>query len=746
MSEKFGISVLLIAFILLSAYSQPIQTLSLDGTFAGVQKNAESQTKIESILLKLMKGDIEALQDELQNELLMPFIEDLQTKNPQLGQLSRRLEEGPEPAIGRSEIRLGQMAEGLAVSRELKDALYSIIGGLTATVWPGEKILPGLKAGIVGAMLGAAIGGVVIGGITLGLWTIILAELLGSVPYLLVWGLIALSGLVPEQMALAVYVPLLVTGVIGAIGGFFVGGLLSGIMLIPRLFALGIVGAIIGFDIGYNRGIPADLRCPNMRTIMFGTDSKIHEIIYPLSSLPVIQEKGKTFTVKVNLSNPLTGKRPSVVTEWSATLSTAYDRVVKTYPLDIVSATLNSSMVWDVNARIPEDCFEDLYNLTIGARADGREINDTQPRAVSVISEFKDTFRFIHVADPHVWDPRTWSVNWKEAIDNKQMKKVVEEINLLNPDFVIFGGDEVTGNEFNFEYETFYEILQQFDVPTYLLVGNHDGVYALLLEDGYKFYEDYLGPLRYSFDYGEYHFTCINTYDWGLPDRVDVLEAFLPAKIGGQVRDEQMRWIEDDLTSHSESKLRFAVGHNSPVLNSDMLVEQQWAGSGREELLELLNRYNVSMFLAGHVHFDDVVVENGTIFAATTSCGADIRLQQPYWGYRLVEIEDGKIASYNYKEPKWSIPSYRLSCTYTKNDGTSKTVKAKIENNLEIDLENALLKFYVPKGDYEVINGTPIMERDDGNVKCVHVTANVNAGQSKVVSIMPEEDDKRLMI
>ena len=199
-----------------------------------------------------------------------------------------------------------------------------------------------------------------------------------------------------------------------------------------------------------------------------------------------------------------------------------------------------------------------------------------------------------------------------------------------------------------------------FDVPTFLAPGNHDG-YWRLREDGLNYWEEYFGPVYYSFDYGPHHFTSVNSYDWWKFQRFSFL--FVALNWGGSIRQRQLQWIEDDLSS-TDADLKFIFLHHNPIWETTNHSLLRNPYKNRLPFLELIDTHDVDMVLAGHEHIDDVTIENDTIFITTTTPESEIRVDDGYWGYRLVTIENGSITSYNYQEPKYSIPSYPVSYTH----------------------------------------------------------------------------------
>ena len=441
-------------------------------------------------------------------------------------------------------------------------------------------------------------------------------------------------------------------------------------------------------------------------------------IFYPRCSSPAIVERGGEFTVILqNFS----------CSSVDVKISTAYEPVVDEFYLEVEKFYGDEVVV-----KVPDNVPPELYNLTVIGKEGGEYFAKTEPRAVSIVDSIDGNFTFVHLTDFHIGDPRGMKVSVRETIGWKAAKKCVEEINLLHPDFVVITGDIVFGQlypfEYSFEYRTFYEILQQFDVPTFLCPGNHDG-YIQCGQDGFKFWQEYFGPLYYSFDYGDAHFVMANSYDWPSKNRVGF--SYVVFQWGGYIQDEQLQWIENDL-KESNAKLKVLALHHNPLWDTanDSLI-RKIGYKGRKELLSFIELYGVDAVLAGHVHYDNVTILNDTIYITTTTAASSLDKEDAYWGYRLIDVRNWSIFSYNYKEPKYSIPSYRLNVSYL-SEG-----KAIVKNDLDMDV-NVLLKFTIPaehEGKYSVKNGEVLMERSNGNLLQIYVRAMIEKRTEKEIGI-----------
>jgi 3',5'-cyclic AMP phosphodiesterase CpdA len=205
---------------------------------------------------------------------------------------------------------------------------------------------------------------------------------------------------------------------------------------------------------------------------------------------------------------------------------------------------------------------------------------------------------------------------------------------------------------------------------------------------------------------------------------------FIPFNWGGSISDSQLSWIENDLKS-SDAKLDFMFMHHNPIWDtkSDSLMSKGY--ENREELLSLIYDNDVDMVLAGHNHLDTVNIEDDVIFITTTTPQSEIRNDDGYWGYRMIDVREGVIDSYNYKDPKYSIPSYHLDYKISKSD---KTGVAVVDNDLEIDVD-VTIRFLMPKGIYGVDNGEIILQRDNDIYSELYIQSNIHSLSVEEVKI-----------
>lgn len=535
-------------------------------------------------------------------------------------------------------------------------------------------------------------------------------------------------------------------------------------------------------------------------------DPKVNEIIYPLFATPAIKQKGQTLTVKVDSKGTVAGA-------WNVKLKqTNHSALTTEYELPVQKAVESdsywkkSSTIYDVTVQIPDNIPEKLYDLEVSFTGNGKRITDEQPHSVKVVDKFKKDFTFLHLTDTHVGSPRnlgdpdnvsgTDPAIAKEAgmwdPDEKKrwlyLQKAIKEVNLSNPDFVVVTGDLMYGQmnpqEYLYEYEETYKVLQKLNVPVYIVPGNHD-YYAqdATLADGAKYWEQYFGPQYFSFDYGPYaHYIGYNSFDWHKFDRSGNGTVSVPTW-GGQIREGQLNWIKEDLAANAKTaqsgQIRGLFSHHNPLWRdrdiwpqSDAEVQrywkeydsqhdpqslgtlilgeklgikydQQWHGENAQELTDVMKQYNVKLSLHGHTHIDDVTEKDGILYTTTTS----VELTgKPWVGFRNFKMKNGEITSYKYDDLGHSIPVYQNGDTKSgvmsfdagysvPNDGQASSQEAAVTNRLEKPI-TVTVPFYMAAGSYQVSSGTVKQNYSDGEKQYLEVEVTVPANSTETIKVV----------
>lgn len=534
-------------------------------------------------------------------------------------------------------------------------------------------------------------------------------------------------------------------------------------------------------------------------------NSKVKQIIYPLFATPAITKRDEKMTLKVDTQGKEAGMwRIKLKQTNHSALTSEYELPVET--VEIGQSHWNkSSSIFDITVNIPSHIPEKLYDLEVTYTANGKTISDRQPHSVKVIDEYKKDFTFLHLTDTHVGSPRNLGDNEdpstidpalaKEAglwhPDENQrwlyLQKAIREVNLKNPDFVVVTGDLMYGQmnpqEYIYEYEETYKVLQKLEVPVYLVPGNHD-IYAqdATLSDGAKYWEQYFGPQFFSFDYGPYaHFIGYNSFDWHKFDRSGHGTVSVPTW-GGQIRQDQLNWMKQDLEENANTagteQLRGLFSHHNPLWQdrtiwpeSDEEVkeywkqydeqhnpqrletlilgeklgikyDQQWHGENANELMQVMKDYSVNVSLHGHTHIDNVTKKDDILFTTTTA----IELTgKPWVGFRNFKVTNGKISAYTFDESGHSMPVYEdgntkngvmsFDTTYQNlNDGKSSIQKVSATNRLNKPL-TITVPFYMLEGNYQASTGNIIQNYNSEGKQYLEVEWTLPANSTETLTL-----------
>lgn len=243
-----------------------------------------------------------------------------------------------------------------------------------------------------------------------------------------------------------------------------------------------------------------------------------------------------------------------------------------------------------------------------------------------------EQFTFVQITDHH-----TDSIEEHQ----KSIKKAIEEINEINPDFIVATGDLILkGNEVSIEqaqewFDVYNYLISDCKNPLFHTLGNHDVVGINYKKDlsnkpGYdkEMYRHYFGPTYYSFDWGLYHCIILD------PNENSSEREFY------KIPDYQIKWLKEDLS--------FREGY--PLLVFFHEPSTTW-----QNQIEVLNLFkqNFTKMFSGHWHMDVLLDSRGISEQVTGAvCGEwwlGVCPDNKPAGYRIVQI-DGKNISSFYKE------------------------------------------------------------------------------------------------
>ncbi len=435
----------------------------------------------------------------------------------------------------------------------------------------------------------------------------------------------------------------------------------------------------------------------------------------PLLNVPAIVRPGDTLTIECEASPGTSG--------WAAELIHDQTQI----PMAILDSDYDpSTLWWELQALVPTAPVYDLYDLVV--TADGG-IEDTTWNAVQVIPDFKEDYYFIHVTDPHLpthlyYYQSGADTDSSEVVD---MREVIRDVNIINPEFVLLTGDYINEGELEEFLEKRYfsrcqRLLAEFEVPVYLTSGNHDigGWDDTPPPDGtarqnwWRFFGwkrlDDPPPgapwytQNYSFDYGLVHYIGLEAYlnydGWRSGIYGD--ESFTSG---------QLQWLADDIAAASGSAAHVLFYHYDFANQIN------------------LNSLGADMALWGHTHRDENDYSHPYDIGTNNVCD-DER------SYRLIRVSGGVL------QPTSTVSAgsggNNLDVDYSPaNDGTHYTVTAEITNDIDERFEHGQLRFLMPNepGTIDVTGGTLIQVDDSGPYAVCYVGVDILASSSPAVTV-----------
>ncbi len=435
----------------------------------------------------------------------------------------------------------------------------------------------------------------------------------------------------------------------------------------------------------------------------------------PLLNIPAICIPGENINIEC--------VAPTSTQNWAVSIV----RKNANIPMQINSANYqNNPPRWVINVNIPNVPLFEMYDLKVMASGG---IEDISKHAIHIIPSRKTSYYFAHVTDVHMpthifWPETGYDTDSTETVD---FREVIKDLNIIRPEFVLLTGDLVNQGE-NEELDNLHwyskaqRLLTEFEVPVYLVTGNHDigGWDEQPPPDGtarrnwWKFFgwswlnnPDPNYPYHtqdYSFNYGSIHFTGLEAYD--------NYDNWWSNIYGSQsFTNQQTQWLQDDLFNYpADTKVLFYHYDFSDQIN--------------------LNSLGVSLALWGHIHQDQGSLNQAPYSLATESTCDGAR------AYRIIQVLNNMVIPF----PTLSAGSAgnKISLSFfPSNIALSDSVTASLTNAQSLDFDNALVKFNMPPGDFSYTCQNGIIEQiersPDKNV--CYVRVNILHYESKTISL-----------
>jgi len=379
------------------------------------------------------------------------------------------------------------------------------------------------------------------------------------------------------------------------------------------------------------------------------------EIRSPRIGVPAIQKAGSMLSVEIKHSLPY------ALGAWRFELKPDFGDSLALTPVSKITGFSQSQF----NLQLPSNLARGGYDLNVYY---GDSVK-TASHSLYVLDHFNRDLKLVQLADlPTLGN----------AKGDGQLIKIIDEINIINPDLVLFTGDVAYGASWG-QYRRLYQILQQLQVPLILAPGNHEYY-------GWAGYLTLFGKPYHAVQYGDYRIISLNS---------------------GHGRDQftysQIKWLRRQLEG-SEQSQRIVQLHHPVHHRADL---SGYLRGNVRSFVDLIKRHKVSVVLSGHWHGDSLYNEDGeditdswrvkgTPYVVTTTAGADFRptySNSPlHYGYRLLRYRDAELENFTYdydgdgvRDAASSIPFNHLNVS--KLDAH----RFKISNTLNEGFKSALV-------------------------------------------------------
>lgn len=209
------------------------------------------------------------------------------------------------------------------------------------------------------------------------------------------------------------------------------------------------------------------------------------------------------------------------------------------------------------------------------------------------------------------------------------LTKVVEKLNEIKPDVVVFTGDQVHLPKDAEQKDSFNKIVSQIDksIKVFYLPGNHDVSFGDGAVDSTPF-TDYFGEDRFVYSLRGITLVGVNSN----------LIMF-----GDPTEAEQKEWMENELSKGRSEDVKLVFGHH-PFFVNDIEEEDSYhqiPKAKRTDYFKMFSENGVDAIYAGHLHESALGEYEGIPMRTTTSSAYQLGESKP--SIRLITIKNAEI-------------------------------------------------------------------------------------------------------
>lgn len=209
------------------------------------------------------------------------------------------------------------------------------------------------------------------------------------------------------------------------------------------------------------------------------------------------------------------------------------------------------------------------------------------------------------------------------------LRKAVAQINEIEPDVVVFTGDQVNRPLDTEQWEAFADVIEEIDpdVKLFHIPGNHDVLISEGMVDSTPFTSRYKDDRFIHCDRGV---------------RIVGINSNL-IKYDDPQEEAQLLWIKDALRKNDDAEVSILFSHHPFFLND---IEEddgyfQIQKSKRPAYLDLFTDMDVNALYAGHLHNNSYGSYKGIPVSTTTSVAFQIGDAQP--SVRVITVTEGEV-------------------------------------------------------------------------------------------------------
>jgi hypothetical protein len=449
------------------------------------------------------------------------------------------------------------------------------------------------------------------------------------------------------------------------------------------------------------------------------TNSWSQNIVYPWRATTAIIKGGQTFEVWFNAANGQTVSSIQLKSPY-ITVNTTMSTVNGDWTYDPLSGNKYNRKI---TVTVPVTAPADRYDLVLITSSG----NVTSFGGVKVIKEFKSDYYVMHWSDGHLYQG-----GYDTNVLLKRKDMMIDIANIIDAEIIIETGDNLYNVRNNPSREVDYFIgnttlgtkgMSKATAATFMTPGDHEGLngndYAQgTAQENSDFFNDYFGLQCHFFIYGNARFMNLNNA-WGLSAtsngvhqyEVDNAKSWLDGAGGnflvtaGHSYDRMHKFINDHKTL--DLVLAGDKHHSGP--------DNPWEiTTGGPNIAYIVNS------IRDHFQFN--------IFKVNNAAGT---FTKPAGTTAMINV----LNSGDQDIPSGWIPNLKLTYA-TANNGLATSNTATIVNKFAFVINDAKVRFVVPKGNtYTVTNGTITQEFDGTTYHIVDVATDLSANTTKVISI-----------